>query len=64
MISIKLNMWGSEPLLTVSTADISVFTLQRLHTFTTSRVKVPKNFKPNHARADQVQYHTSLGVIA
>ena len=30
-------------------ADISVFTLQRLYTFTTIRVKVPKNFGPNHA---------------
>ena len=30
-------------------ADISVFTLQRLYTFTTIRVKVPKNFGLNHA---------------
>ena len=34
--------------MTVSTTDISVFTLQRLHTFITSRVKVRKNFGPNH----------------
>ena len=52
-------MWGSEPLLTVSTADIPIFTLQRLHIFTTSRVKVQKNFVTNHACADQAQYHTS-----
>ena len=52
-------MWGSRPLLTVSTADRSVLTLQRLYTFTTARVKVPKNFEPNHACADQAQYHTS-----
>ena len=36
--------------MTVSTADISVLnTLQRLYTFTTSHVKVQKNFGPNHA---------------
>ena len=35
--------------MTVSTADISVLnTLQRLYTLPTSRVKVPKNFGPNH----------------
>jgi hypothetical protein len=55
----SLIMWGSRPLLTVSTADRSVFTLQRLHTFPTVRVKVPKNFELNHACADQAQYHTS-----
>ena len=32
----------------MSTTDISVFTLQRLYTFITIRVKVPKNFGPNH----------------
>jgi hypothetical protein len=52
-------MWGSRPVLTVSTADRSVLTLQRLYTFTTARVKVPKNFEPNHACGDQAQYHTS-----
>jgi hypothetical protein len=30
-----------------------------MHTFTTVRVKVSKNFEPNHACADQEQYHTS-----
>ena len=36
--------------MTVSTADISVLnTLQRLYTLSTSRVKVQKNFGPNHA---------------
>jgi hypothetical protein len=33
-------MWGSKPLLTVSTADISVFTLQRLYTLPTIRVSL------------------------
>jgi len=36
--------------MTVNTADISVLnTLQRLYTLPTSRVKVLKNFGPNHA---------------
>jgi hypothetical protein len=35
------------------------YTLQRLYTFTTARVKVPKNFEPNHTCVDQAQYHTS-----
>jgi hypothetical protein len=52
-------MWGSRPLLTVSTTDRSALTLQRLYTFTTARVKVPKNFEPNHACADQAQYQTT-----
>jgi hypothetical protein len=52
-------MWGSRPLLTVSTADRLVLTLPRLYTFTTAQVKVPKNFEPNHACVDQTQYHTS-----
>jgi hypothetical protein len=30
----KLIMWVSEPLMTVSTASIPVYTLQRLHIFT------------------------------
>ena len=30
-------------------ADISVFTLQMLYTLPTIRIKVPKNFEPNHA---------------
>ena len=47
--SSSIIMWGSRPLMTVSTADISVLnTLQRLYTLPTSRVKVPKNFEPNH----------------
>ena len=36
--------------MTVSTTDISdLNTLQRLYTLPTSRVKVQKNFGPNHA---------------
>jgi hypothetical protein len=44
--------------LTVSTADRSVLTLQRLYTFTTARVKVLKNFEPNHAML--AKHHTTL----
>ena len=63
--SSSVIMWGSRPLMTVSTADISVLnTLQRLYTLPTSRVKVQKNFGPNHACADKAQYHTSLGMAA
>ena len=54
-----LIMWESKTLLTVSTANRLVLTLQRLYTFTTIRVKVLKNFEPNHACANQAQYHTS-----
>ena len=52
-------MCGSKPLITMSTTDISVFTLQRLYTFTTIRVKVPENFEPKHECADLAEYHTS-----
>jgi hypothetical protein len=52
-------MWGSRPLLTVWQLIDQFYTLQRLHTFTTVRVKVLTNFEPNHACADQAQYHTS-----
>jgi hypothetical protein len=45
--------------LTVSTGDRSVSTLQRLYTLPTVRVKVPKNFEPNHTCVDQTQYHTT-----
>jgi hypothetical protein len=34
------------------------YTLQRLYTFTIARVKISKNFEPNHACDDQAQYHT------
>jgi hypothetical protein len=37
----------------------SISFTQRLHTFTTVRVKVLKNFESNHACANQAQYHTS-----
>jgi hypothetical protein len=47
------------PLLTVSTTVITVYTLQRLYTFTTSRVKVLKNYESNHAVQKYAQYHTS-----
>ena len=50
-------MLGSEPLLTVSTADIPVFTLQRLHTLPTSRVT-------HHAVLIRHTHHTSLGMAA
>ena len=43
--------------MTVSTADISVFTLQRLYTFTTSRVT-------RHAVLIKHTHHTSLGMAA
>jgi hypothetical protein len=36
--SSSIIMWGSKPLLTMNTADISVFTLQRLYTLPTIRV--------------------------
>ena len=46
-------------LLTVSTADILVLnTLQRLYTLPTSRVKVQKNFGPNHAVL--IRHNTTL----
>jgi hypothetical protein len=47
------------PLLTVSTADISILKyLQRLYTFTTSHVKVQKNFGPNHVVL--IRHNTTL----
>ena len=45
--------------LTLSTTDISVFTLQRLYTFTTIRVKVPKNFESNHTYV-LIRHNTTL----
>ena len=42
----------------MSTTDISVFTLQRLYTFTISRVKVQKNFESNHAVL--IRHNTTL----
>ena len=45
--------------MTVSTTDISVLnTLQRLYTLLTSRVKVQKNFGPNHAML--IKHNTTL----
>jgi hypothetical protein len=52
-------MWGSRSLLTMSTANRLVLnTLQRLYTFTTSRVKTPKSFRPNHVML--IRHHTTL----
>ena len=45
--------------MTVSTANRLVLTLQRLYTFTTIRVKVPKNFEPNHAYV-LIRHNTTL----
>ena len=46
-----LIMWGSNPLLTVSMADISVLhSAEIVHLHHNSR-KSSKNFKPNHASA-------------
>ena len=50
-------MWESEPLLTVSTTGISVFTLQRLHTLPTSRVT-------RHAMLIRHTHHNSLDMAA
>ena len=45
--------------MTVSTADISVLnTLQSLYTLPTSRVKVQKNFGPNHVVL--IRHNTTL----
>src|SRR6185369_12038261 len=40
-------------------ANRLVLTLQRLYTFTTIRVKVPKNFEPNHAYV-LIRHNTTL----
>jgi hypothetical protein len=45
--------------LTVSTLTDQFYILQMLYTFSTTRVKASKNFEPNHACADQAQYHTT-----
>ena len=50
---------GSKPLLTVSTANRLVLTLQRLYTFTTIRIKVLKNFEPNHTYV-LIRHNTTL----
>ena len=47
------------PLMTMSTTGISVLNiLQRLYTLPTSRVKVQKNFGPNHAVL--IRHNTTL----
>jgi hypothetical protein len=50
-------MWGSKPLKTMSTVGQLVYTLQRLYTLPTTRVKV-LNFEPNHAMS--AKHHTTL----
>jgi hypothetical protein len=53
-------MWGSRPLLTVSTANRLVLnTLQRLYIFTDKSRKKPEEFWTQPRDADQASYHTA-----
>ena len=53
-------MWGSKPLLTVSTVDISVLhSAEVVHFHHNSRKSPEELWTQPRIRADQAQYHTS-----